>query len=177
MLCRSVCPDDSGGYEFVVIGLWKYESLLRDHVAVGIPRSGGPSHDKCALQAFSELQLAGYEVLAWRPYCKEAMPYMDRDGNTLTIEERPPLKGLDELEDTGEDNTKEKPTTTLSRDGPGKRAVMLQKELDKTDGFTHFEMVFDRHKDEKDRNGQSCRLVEIGSGLHDAWDRVWQIWR
>ncbi|KAF5633545.1 hypothetical protein F25303_9067 [Fusarium sp. NRRL 25303] len=247
MPCRSVCPDDSGGYEFVVIGLWKYESLLRDHVAIESPRSGGPSHDKCALEAFSELQLAGYEVLAWRPYCKEARPYMDRDGNTLPIEERPPLKSLDELEDTGEDNTIEGIQLRMSNsedtssyyDSEERRrsqlqlyrgivrenveeliflqrkvkdlevtnsigwkdpdlaellevlldkmalsaerrrskyfelkAVMLQKEIDKTDRFTDFEMVFDSHKDEKDRNGQSHRLVEIDSNLYDAWDRV-----
>lgn len=49
---------------------------------------------------------------------------------------------------------------------------MLQKKIDKTDRFTDFEMVFDRHKDEKDRNGQSRRLVEIYSDLYDAWDRV-----
>ncbi|KAF5251064.1 hypothetical protein FANTH_3825 [Fusarium anthophilum] len=96
--------DPKEGYEFVVIDIWKYEFLLNDDV-VESPRSGGSSHDKCALDAFSELQTAGYEVLAWRPYCKEAIPYMDRDGNTLPIDERPPLKTLEELEDTVEDST------------------------------------------------------------------------
>lgn len=52
------------------------------------------------------------------------------------------------------------------------KAVMLQKKIDKTERFTDFEIVFDRHKDEKDRNGRSRRLVEIGSDLYNAWDRV-----
>ncbi|RBA14510.1 hypothetical protein FPRO05_03302 [Fusarium proliferatum] len=194
------------------------------------------------------------------------MRYMDRDGNTLPIEQRPPHKSLDELEDNAEDssvtelrkqvlelkrtvrwkliegiqlrmsnsedtssyydneerrrsqlqlyrgivrenveelnflhrkvkdmevaNSIERKDPDLAELSEGLldkmalsaerrrskyfelKAVMLQKEIDKTDRFTDFEMVFDRHKDEKDRNGQSRRLVEIDSDLYDAWDRV-----
>ncbi|CVL03968.1 uncharacterized protein FPRN_12004 [Fusarium proliferatum] len=174
MLCSSVCPDDSGGYEFVVIGWWQYEPLLHDHVAVESPRSGGLSHDKCALKVFSELQLAGYEVLAWRPYCKEAMPYMDRDGNTLPIEEQPPLKRRIQVWPSFWKGYLTRWPFLLRRRSKyfELKTVMLQKEIDKTDRFTDFEMVFDLHKDEKDRNDKSGRLVEIDSDAYGAWDRV-----
>ncbi|KAF4502358.1 hypothetical protein FAGAP_1419 [Fusarium agapanthi] len=258
--------DPGGGYEFVVIGLWEYEWLLDDDVVVESPRSGEPSHDKCALDAFSELQVAGYEVLAWRSYCKEAIPYMDRDGNTLPIDERPPLKTLEELEDTVEDSTvselrkqilqlKEKlrwkaiheirlhmshcedgersNNSELTRRNELKRyravvrenvkelnflrekvrelevannignkdqhlaklleglldkmalsaerrrskylelkAAMLQKKLDLAHAFTGFDMVFSCYNDEKASNPQSRQLVEIGSDLKGARDRI-----
>ncbi|KAI7771228.1 hypothetical protein LZL87_012731 [Fusarium oxysporum] len=45
--------------------------------AVGIPRSGGPIDDKCALDALSTVEVAGHELLAWRLYCEEALPLMD----------------------------------------------------------------------------------------------------
>ncbi|KAF5676478.1 hypothetical protein FCIRC_7037 [Fusarium circinatum] len=258
--------DPEDGYEFVVIGIWKYVFLLDDDVVVESPRSGGPSHDKCALDAFNELQAAGYEVLAWRPICKEAIPYMDRDGNTLPIDERPPVKTPEELEDTAEDRTvtelrkqilqlkeklrskeiceirlqmsrfedlKRSHNSELTRskgleryrgavrenvkelnflrekvkelevvnDSGNKdqhlaklleglldkmalsterrksthlelKAAVLQKELDLGHAFTELHLVFDNYKDEKARNPQSLRLVELGSDLKGARDRV-----
>ncbi|KAF5718650.1 hypothetical protein FGLOB1_1542 [Fusarium globosum] len=94
-----------GTYELVLIDTWKYEWLRRDDVVVESPRSGGPIDDEWARDCFGELWRAGYVVLAWRPCCDEAMPYMDRRGNTLPIGERPPLKNSEELEETAEDST------------------------------------------------------------------------
>ncbi|KAF5648643.1 hypothetical protein F52700_959 [Fusarium sp. NRRL 52700] len=70
--------NSKGDYEFVVIDEVKYRLLLRDDEVAESPRSGGPIHDKLALEACSELRAVGYEVLAWRPYCDEAMPFRDR---------------------------------------------------------------------------------------------------
>ncbi|KAG7409618.1 hypothetical protein Forpe1208_v010970 [Fusarium oxysporum f. sp. rapae] len=94
-----------GDYEFSVVPWLQYGLLLRDDVAVGIPRSGGTIDDKCALDALSTVEVVGYEFLAWRPYCEEALPFMDRAGNNLPIIERPPRKSPEELGDTVEDST------------------------------------------------------------------------
>ncbi|KAF5699691.1 hypothetical protein FMUND_14652 [Fusarium mundagurra] len=86
-----------GSYEFVVIDEVHYNYLILSDAAVESPRSGGPIRDKFALEACSELRGAGYQVLAWRPYCDEAMPFMDRKGNTLPITERPFIENWPEL--------------------------------------------------------------------------------
>ncbi|KAF5556925.1 hypothetical protein FMEXI_978 [Fusarium mexicanum] len=144
--------DPKDGYEFVVIDIWKYVWLLDDDVAVESPRSGGPSHDKCALDAFSELQAAGYEVLAWRPYCKEVIPYMDRDGNTLPIDERPPLKTPEELEDTGEDST----VTELR-----KQILQLKEEL-RSKEIREIRLQMSHFEDGKSsHNGELTRRMEL----------------
>lgn len=36
--------------------------------------------DKCALDALSAVEVAGYKILAWRPHCEEAIPFMDHAG-------------------------------------------------------------------------------------------------
>ncbi|EXM20871.1 hypothetical protein FOTG_11254 [Fusarium oxysporum f. sp. vasinfectum 25433] len=94
-----------GHYGFVVVPWLRYHLLLRDDFAVESPRSGEPIDDKCALDAFSAVEVAGYEVLAWRPYREEASPFMDRAGNTLPIRERPPLKSPENRGDTLKDST------------------------------------------------------------------------
>lgn len=71
-------------------------SILSD-TAVESPRSGGPIQDKLALEACSNLRSAGYHVLAWRPYCDHAMPFMDRKGNTLLITHRPYIESWPEI--------------------------------------------------------------------------------
>ncbi|KAF5591824.1 integral membrane protein [Fusarium pseudocircinatum] len=86
-----------GSYEFVVIDAVQYRLLIRDDAVVESPRSGGPIHDKLALEACSELTSVAYEVLAWRPYCDEAMPFMDQKGNTLAIAERPSIENWPDL--------------------------------------------------------------------------------
>jgi hypothetical protein len=94
-----------GSYEFVVMDRWQYEWVRCDDVVVESPRSDGPMDDRCALDCFRALLKAGYQLLAWRSYCNEAMPYMDQGGNTLPIEKRPTLKTLEEIEDTVKDST------------------------------------------------------------------------
>ncbi|EXK35752.1 hypothetical protein FOMG_08955 [Fusarium oxysporum f. sp. melonis 26406] len=69
-----------GDYELVVVPWFQYDLLLRDDVAVETPLSGGKIDDKCALDALSAVEVAGYKVLAWRPHCEEAIPFMDHAG-------------------------------------------------------------------------------------------------
>ncbi|KAM5521434.1 hypothetical protein FOXYSP1_15325 [Fusarium oxysporum f. sp. phaseoli] len=94
-----------GHYGFVVVLWLRYHLLLHDDFAVESPQSGEPIDDKCALDAFSVVEVAGYEVLAWQPYREEASPFMDRAGNTLPIRERPPLKSPEKEGDTVKDST------------------------------------------------------------------------
>ncbi|KAG5789846.1 hypothetical protein H9Q69_011089 [Fusarium xylarioides] len=89
--------DTTGSYEFVVIDRVVYNYLILNDAAVENPRSGGPIRDKLALEACSKLCSAGYRVLAWRPRCDEVMPFMDEEGNTLPIAERPSIENWPEL--------------------------------------------------------------------------------
>ncbi|KAF5694875.1 integral membrane protein [Fusarium denticulatum] len=89
--------DTKGSYEVVVIDRAAYNYLILKHAAVENPRSGGPIRDKLALEACSELRSVGYQVLAWLPYCDEAMPFMDQQGNTLPNAERPSIENWPDL--------------------------------------------------------------------------------
>ncbi|KAF5586847.1 hypothetical protein FPANT_7140 [Fusarium pseudoanthophilum] len=266
MPCNKAPGIPKSGYEFVVIGPLKYDLLLRGDVVAESPRSGGPSHDRSAIDASRQLQVANYEVLAWRPYCEEVIPYMDRDGNNLPITERPPLKNPEELEDTDQGSTvselrkqilelkktvkwnaiseiqlrlehygeraeyynsesrrrndlqqlrgtvrenvdelkflREKVKELEVANNIGNKdqhlsqlleglldkmalsaerrrskylelkAVVLQKELDERDALSDFDKAFDLRKEERARNGQSRRLVQIAGDFKDACDRL-----
>ncbi|CVL06951.1 uncharacterized protein FMAN_12043 [Fusarium mangiferae] len=227
-----------GTYELVLIGTWKYEWLRRDDVVVESPRSGGPIDDEWVRDCFGELWRAGYVVLAWRPCCDEAMPYMDRRGNTLPIEERPPLKNSEELEDTADDSTvselrkqilelkrtvKEKEIQQVRHMMSSKKnmaryydielnyeneieryrgavqenellvglldkmalsserkrskylelkAAMLQLKLDLADSLKHFDVMLKHYDDEKAKNIQSPRLIQIGNDFKRARDTM-----
>ncbi|KAF5989807.1 hypothetical protein FBULB1_572 [Fusarium bulbicola] len=89
--------DHKGSYEFVVIDEVAHRLFILRDKTIKSPRSGGPIHDKFALEACGNLRSVGYAVLAWRPYCDEAMPFMDEDGNILPITERPLIHSLREL--------------------------------------------------------------------------------
>ncbi|KAH7194867.1 hypothetical protein DER44DRAFT_752660 [Fusarium oxysporum] len=94
-----------GHYGLVVVPWLRCHWLLRDDFAVESPRSGEPIDDKCALDAFGAVKVAGYEVLGWQPYREETSPFMDRAGNTLPFRERPPRKSPEELGETVEEST------------------------------------------------------------------------
>ncbi|KAF5619162.1 uncharacterized protein FTJAE_12045 [Fusarium tjaetaba] len=86
-----------GSYEFVVIDRVVYNYPILSDATDENPRSGGPIRDKLALEACRELNSAGYEILAWQPYCDELTPFMDQEGNTLPIEGRPIITNWPEL--------------------------------------------------------------------------------
>ncbi|EWG55579.1 hypothetical protein FVEG_13561 [Fusarium verticillioides 7600] len=52
------------------------------------------------------------------------------------------------------------------------KAAVLQKELDKTEALSDFDKAFDLRKEERARNGQSRRLVQIASDFKYACDRI-----
>lgn len=52
------------------------------------------------------------------------------------------------------------------------KAAVLQKELDKTEVLSDFDKAFDLRKEERARNGQSRRLVQIASDIKNACDRI-----
>ncbi|RBQ78871.1 hypothetical protein FVER14953_13561 [Fusarium verticillioides] len=51
------------------------------------------------------------------------------------------------------------------------KAAVLQKELDKTETLSDFDKAFDLREEERARNDQSRRLVQIASDFKDACDR------
>ncbi|KAL9564155.1 hypothetical protein ACKAV7_011662 [Fusarium commune] len=140
-----------GDYEFVVVPWLHYGLLLRDDVAVGSPRSGGPIDDKCALDALA---------------ANDKKP-QDLENKILRLRESESAEPLERLLNKMSLSAEKRRSKYLEL-----KVAMLERKLDLADALRESDQLHECYNNEDASNGQSKRLLEIASERKDAYEEI-----
>ncbi|KAJ9414938.1 hypothetical protein QL093DRAFT_2088020 [Fusarium oxysporum] len=156
-----------GDYELVVVPWFQYDLLLRDDVAVETPLSGGKIDDKCALDALSAVEVAGYKVLAWRPHFWNSR----RDSNSKKTEElRLCMRHSNEVQ-------RLRKAASRSADQLQRSRKIVQENVKELSflyrsALSDSDHLHERYETEYASNGQSRRLLKIAGEMKEGYVEI-----